>query len=173
MPPTSSSSPPPPISTKPISTRSPHRAQNNSAIYNIIYSYTGPKLTLIPYLQYSDVSAHPEIGIWRGAATYGAALLLVAKLTSRWSIGARGEIITSSTTHNIDPPQATDTNLLYGPASSATSFTLTPTYQHGHWFIRGEWATVTLINALPGDEFGPHGRANMQLRGLLECGFLF
>jgi hypothetical protein len=141
-------------------------AQNNSNIYNLIYTYTKGPLMVMPYLQYTLVA--PQPGLTRRAATYGAAVLASYAVTKSLSLGARLEVEASSGAGG-----ASATNLLYGPGSTAASVTLTPTYTIGRWFARADAAAVTIGHVAPGDGFGRTGNASTQLRGLLEIGFIF
>jgi hypothetical protein len=138
--------------------------QNNSAIYNVIYSYSSPAWMVSPYVQYTEVTAHPAIGIMHGASTYGGAVLVTRTLSDRFSLGARAEYI-ASTGHR--------TNLLYGAGSSAQSLTLTPTYKMGRWFVRADFSAVGIGNAGAGDGFGARGGAHAQGRVMVEAGYLF
>jgi hypothetical protein len=140
-------------------------AQNNSDIYNLIYTFTKGPLMVMPYLQYTVVAPHPALALPRRASTYGAAVLASYAVTKSLSLGARLELEGSS--------GASATNLLYGPGSSAASVTLTPTYTIGRWFARADAAAVAVGHLTPGDGFGRTGRAGTQLRGLLEVGFIF
>jgi hypothetical protein len=63
--------------------------------------------------------------------------------------------------------------VLYGPGSKAVSLTLTPTYQKGVFFVRGEASYVDVMSASPGAAFGLEGDARSQFRGAVETGFLF
>jgi len=49
--------------------------QNNSSVYNLIYTYTRDKLMISPYVQYNGVAARPAIGIDHAASLFGAAML--------------------------------------------------------------------------------------------------
>jgi hypothetical protein len=103
--------------------------QNNSSIFNLIYTHTSGPLTLTPYLQYSHVGRDDQLGINRSADTYGGALLVKYTLNSEWSLGARAEYLkTTGGTCGADTNCA-PTNLLYGAKSDAWSLSLTPTYQ--------------------------------------------
>ncbi len=144
------------------------RAQNNGAVYNLIYTYTRGDLMLSPYAQITEIPANPSVGIAHGAATYGAALLATYAVAKNFSLGARAEYEDST-----ESGQQDRTNLLFGPGSGAASITLTPTYMHGNWFLRSDLAAVRLTHATAGDAFGRYGNATIQLRGLLEAGYLF
>ncbi len=144
------------------------RAQNNGAVYNLIYTYTRGDVMLSPYLQATAVPANPSLGIAHGAATYGAALLATYAFDKNFSLGARAEYETSTADGLRDR-----TSLLFGPGSGAASITLTPAYMRDHWFIRADLAAVALTHATAGDAFGRSGDATTQLRGLLEAGYIF
>jgi hypothetical protein len=137
--------------------------QNNSQIYNLIYTHkTGP-WTVMPYLQYSSVDADASIGITDDAETYGAALLTSYAVNDSISIAARGEYIDSSG----------GSNLLYGADSSAWSFTVTPTYQKDAFFVRAEASYVGINDGVAGSQFGASGNEDAQGRLLIETGLVF
>jgi hypothetical protein len=143
--------------------------QNNGAIYNLIYTFTKGPLMVSPYLQYSAVPANRRIGIRNAASLFGGALLASYAVTPSFSLGARIEAESSSGTDG----SGAGTNLLYGPGSTAASLTLTPTYTHGHWFVRGDVSGVTIGHGARGDAFGSRGNTQSQLRCLLEAGYIF
>jgi hypothetical protein len=65
------------------------------------------------------------------------------------------------------------TDLLgYGRGSNAWSLTLTPTYQKGIYFIRGE-ASYVKVDNLTGFGFGPLANKDNQFRAAIETGVLF
>ncbi|MGH9354381.1 MAG: outer membrane beta-barrel protein [Terriglobia bacterium] len=142
--------------------------QNNSAIYNIIYTYSHEAWMVQPYFQYTDVPTNTNIGIAHGAATRGVALLTNYNFKHGVSLAGRTEYI-SSTGNAADGA----VNLLYGPGSGAWSITLTPTYQNHGFFIRGDFSVVRATSYTPGDGFGQHGLNRTQPRGVIEAGFLF
>ncbi len=143
-------------------------AQNNSSIYNIIYTHTAKNWLIQPYFQFTKVSEHPQIGIDRTTSSQGEAILGTYTLPHHMSMGGRFEYI-STTGNNIDGYA----NLLYGPGSNAVSITATPTYQKGAFFTRGEVSFVHTGSSTAGDAFGSHGNDTSQVRGMLEAGFLF
>lgn len=137
--------------------------QNNSQIYNLIYTHkTGP-WTLTPYLQYSSVDADASTGITDGAQTYGAALLASYSYNDQIRLAARAEYIDSSG----------GANLLYGADSSAWSFTVTPTYQKDAFFLRAEASIVEIDDGVAGSQFGASGNDDTQGRLMFETGFIF
>lgn len=147
--------------------------QNNSSIFNLIYTHTSGPLTLTPYLQYSHVGRDDQLGINRSADTYGGALLVKHTLNSEWSLGARAEYLkTTGGTCGVDADCA-PTNLLYGAKSDAWSLTITPTYQKGVFFARGELSYTGIGNLQPGSGFGRDLNQRDQVRALVETGILF
>ncbi len=142
--------------------------QNNSDIYNILYTYSHGPWTIAPYFQYTDVPTDLKIGVLQGAATRGGALLMNYNFKHGVSLAGRGEYISS--TGNAAESAV---NLMYGPGSGAWSITLTPTFQDNGFFIRGEFSLVRLTSFTPGDGFGPAGLNRTQPRGMVEAGFMF
>jgi hypothetical protein len=142
--------------------------QNNSRIYNAIYTYTKGPWILQPYFQYTNVPTNPAIGVVKGASTSGGAMLASYTFKHGFSLPVRWEYISSSGS------LADQTvNLLYGPGSAATSFTVTPTFQRGGLFIRGDLAYVHAISVTPGDAFSRTGLNQNQPRATAEFGFIF
>lgn len=142
--------------------------QNNSQVYNVIYTHTAGPWTLTPYLQYTRVPANDEIGIAHSASTLGAALFANYALDSHFSLAGRAEYIDSSGSVANGAP-----SLIYGPGSKAWSLTLTPTYQNGPLFVRGELSYVKASDTTPGFALGPDFSGTSQSRVMLEGGILF
>ncbi len=146
--------------------------QNNSDIYNLIYTYSSGPWMIQPYLQYTQVSANhnpnPASYVQRSTGTRGAAILASYSLTPHIALAARAEYIAST-------GNATDgaVNLMYGPGSKAWSITVTPTYQDHDFFARAEFSYVQASSYTQGDVFGPQGNNPTQARALFETGFLF
>jgi hypothetical protein len=142
--------------------------QNNSSIYNVIYTYSKGAWIVQPYWQYTDVPTNLKAGITKGATTNGGAILLSRAFSHGFSLPVRFEYIASS-------GSAADNavNLLYGPGSSGTSFTATPTFQYGGFFFRGDVSIVHAGSVTPGDAFGKTGIASNQGRAMAEIGFIF
>lgn len=140
--------------------------ENNSVMYALEYTYTKGNWIIQPYYQYSDVPTNLRIGIAQGATTESAAVLLSRLFKHGISLSGRAEAISSS-------GGAQTVNLLYGPGSSAWSLTVTPTYQHKRYFLRGDVSVVHTGSFTPGDAFGSAGTDANQPRGVLETGFLF
>lgn len=142
--------------------------QNNSTMYAVIYTYTKGPWIVQPYAQYSNVPTNPAIGVVDGARTWGGALLLSRKFKHGFSLGGRGEYITTS-----GSMAKQSVNLLYGPGSAAWSLTATPTYQYRRFFARGDVSVVRANNFTPGAAFGLIGMNQTQPRAVVEAGLLF
>lgn len=138
-------------------------AQNNSQIYDLIYSHTSGSWTISPTLQYTHVPQDVGIGLASSADSYGAAVAGKYSFNPQWSLGARAEYIDT----------AGGTNLAYGPGSNAWSLTVTPTWQQGIFFARGEASYVKATDTTAGSAFGSGGNDTSQARVLVETGVLF
>ena len=145
--------------------------QNNGQIYNVEYTYSHENWMITPYYQFTHVPANAAIGIPVSGSTNGGALLLNYNFKGGISLAVRPEYITSngSATSGL--------NLLgYGAGSGAFAFTVTPTYQKGGFFLRGDVSVVDARNVLvppAGAAFGPAGLNTKQVRGVVETGFMF
>jgi Putative beta-barrel porin-2, OmpL-like. bbp2 len=142
--------------------------QNNGSIYNVIYTYTKGSWIIQPYFQYSDVPTNASIGVLKGASTTGGAILASYAFKHGFSLPARFEYLTSSGTAAQNA-----VNLVFGPGSAGASFTVTPTYQAGGYFFRGDFSYTHASSFTPGDVFGPAGNNNNQFRAAVEMGFVF
>ncbi len=131
--------------------------QNSSSVYNLIYTYSKGNWMITPYYQYTDVPESDKIGVFASSHTNSGALLANYNFKHGISLAGRVEYIKSS---GGVPGASTDepsTNLLYGPGSSAFSFTATPTYVKDGFFIRGDFSYVHLSSITPGLGFGLAG----------------
>jgi Putative beta-barrel porin-2, OmpL-like. bbp2 len=142
--------------------------QNNGSIYNVIYTYTKGPLIIQPYFQYSSVPTNKTIGVIDGASATGGAILVSYAFKHGFSLPVRWEYISTSGSVAKD-----SVNLLYGPGSNATSLTVTPTFQQGGFFVRGDIAWVHAGSFTPGSVAGPNGTDNNQFRAVGEIGFIF
>ena len=142
--------------------------QNNGSMYAVIYTYTKGSWIVQPYFQFTDVPTNLKIGITKGAGTRGGALLVNHTFEHGFSLAGRGEYITST---GSVADQAV--NLMYGPGSAGWSATLTPTFQYGGFFFRGDLSFVRVSSFTPGYAFGPTGMNQNQPRAVAEFGFIF
>ena len=145
--------------------------QNNSMIFNLIYTYTHGNWIVSPYFQYTGVPKNANIGIAAGSHTDGGAVLLNYAFKHGFGLAVRPEYIKSSSGNLADP----NTNLLaIGPGTGAFAFTLTPSYAKDGFFARADFSIVHATNttaAFP--VFGPDGTKTDQPRGAIEVGFMF
>jgi Putative beta-barrel porin-2, OmpL-like. bbp2 len=142
--------------------------QNNSSIYNVIYTYTKGSWIVQPYFQYTNVPTDQKIGVMKGASTTGGAIMLNRTFKHGFSLPVRWEYISSS--GNVSEKAV---NLMFGPGSSGTSVTATPTFQYGGFFFRGDLSWAHAIDSAPGYAFGPGGLNQTQYRAVGEIGFIF
>lgn len=143
-------------------------AQSNSTIVNLMYTYNAAPWTITPYFQYTDVPKNTSLGFFHDASTVGFAVLANYSINDNWNFSGRAEYISSS--GSVANGAA---NLLYGPGSNAWSLTLTPTWQQGIFFVRGEGSIVEASSVAPGLAFGKSGNQKTQGRLMLEGGILF
>lgn len=142
-------------------------AQNNGGIFNLIYAWASGSWTVSPYLQYANVPTNVEAGIAHRAATVGGAVLISYALNDNWKFAGRAEYL------NSPGDSAGTPNLLYGPGSDAWSLTVTPTWQHGIVFARGEASLVGAGHTTTGFVFGTRLDRTSQMRLMIETGVLF
>jgi hypothetical protein len=142
--------------------------QNNGSIYNVIYTYNKGSWIIQPYWQYTNVPTNAKIGIVKGASTNGGAILVNHTFKHGFSLPVRWEYIGSSGTL-----AESAVNLMYGPGSKGTSITVTPTFQYGGFFFRGDVSYVHVSDITPGYAFGQGGTLKSQPRAAAEIGFIF
>jgi hypothetical protein len=143
-------------------TRTPF-LQNNSEIYNLIYTYKAGPWIIQPYFSATHVPINTSIGITSTASTFGGSVLSDYSLGRGFYLGARLEYIGTTGSNN----------LLYGPGSGAFAVTLTPAYQYRSFFFRGGFAWVRANNVTAGLGLGPSGTNNSQTRITIDAGILF
>ncbi len=141
---------------------------NNGSIYNIIYTYTHGPWIIQPYMQYTDVPTNKAVGVFDGAHTLGGAIMVSYAMKSGFSIPVRFEDLTTS-----GSVAQGSVNLLAGPGSGALSFTVSPTYQKGGFFVRGDVSVVHAFDLVPGFGFGSSFDDATQFRVMAEVGFIF
>jgi hypothetical protein len=141
-----------------------------SQIYDLMYSVTSGSWFFGPYLQYQhyDSTKAGGLTIAPGASDWGIGVLANYTISDTWSLGLRGEYEDSS---------GDGSAFIYGPGSDAWSFTVTPTWKKGIFFIRGEASYTTVGDyfkfAGVGAGFGKSGTKSDQFRALLETGIVF
>jgi len=145
-------------------------AQQNSSIFNLIYTYSNAPWTISPYIQYSSVPRDSKVFITNASESWAGALLVNYNVDSNWNLALRGEYIdTAGKNCNLG-----GCNLLYGASSHAWSLTFTPTFQYNVFYARAEMSYVS-SGGTPAF-FGPFGADldhHSQARGLIETGVQF
>lgn len=141
---------------------------NNGSLYFLSWAHNDGPFTSQAYVQLGHVPKDEALGIARGASTYGAALLGKYGVTGQLTLAARAEIIKSTGSLGNGAP-----SLIYGPGSGAWSLTVTPTWQKGIFFVRGEGSYVRAFDVVPGFGLGRDGDRHSQVRGMIEAGLLF
>jgi hypothetical protein len=142
--------------------------QQNSGIFNINYTYANGPWTVTPYFQFTNVERDLRIGILDSASTYGGAILAAYQFTDNFALAGRFEYETQS-----GRVGSGTTSLLYGPGSSALSFTITPTFTFDRFFVRGEYSHVEIFDVAAGFGFGRSGTRTNQDRYMIETGVTF
>lgn len=142
----------------------------NSSIISANYTYADGPWIVTPYIQYTNVERNGAL-LLDGAETFGVALLAGYAFTDNFSLAGRVEYITQSGNSRTGIPA--QTSVLYGPGSSAFSFTVTPTFTFDRYFVRGEFSTVQLYDIALGAGFGRSGLKTSQERYMIETGITF
>jgi len=134
-------------------------------IYNLMYTYSADPWTIGPYVQYQ----HFENTKYNGytyddhSSEWGIGVLASYQLDPNWSLNGRGEYEAAS---------GNGWALEYGPKSKAWSLTVTPTYQDGIFFARGELSYTGLSDQVYGYGFGRSGTKDNQFRAMFETGIV-
>ena len=151
------------------SSATPEVVNNDKDIFNLIYSYTSGQWVAQVYGQYADSGNSAAIGIGKDTSSTGFGVLVnYAVPNTSWNISARVEDESTS-----GSPTDGSANLLYGTDSKAWSLTITPSYQSGPLFIRGEVSWVGASSTTSGSAFGTSGTSTSQTRFAVETGILF
>ena len=141
-----------------------------SQIYDLMYSVTSGPWVFAPYVQYQHYDTLKAGGftIAPSASDWGVGVLGSYAFSDTWSLGGRVEYEDSS---------GDGSAFIYGPKSSAWSFTITPTWHKSIFFIRGEASYTTLSDYAKfgpiGLGFGKSGTKSDQARLMLETGIVF
>lgn len=142
--------------------------QSNGEVYVLGWTHTKGPLTVQFYAQVTRLPRDRSLGISRRASTYGAAVLGKYTVAKEFSVAGRAEYIQS-----MGSPANGAPSLLYGAGSGAWSLTVTPTWQRGILFVRGEGSYVRANSVVPGFGLGPDFDRRAQVRALIEGGILF
>ncbi|WP_375456414.1 porin [uncultured Methylobacterium sp.] len=153
-------------------------ALQNSSIVSLNYTYAAGPWIVTPYVQFTNVDPDAVLGFIGGAQTYGGALLASYAFTDNFALAGRFEYIAQSG-NRFNP--TSNVSLLYGQGSEAVSFTVTPTFTFGQYFVRGEYSRVEAYNITRGNVafgtlgtgFGRTGNRTSQDRYMVETGITF
>jgi len=143
--------------------------ENNGSMYAVIYTYNKGSWIVQPYWQYTNVPTNLKANVAKSNSTNGVAILVNHSFKKGFSLPVRWEYIGSSAKQN----DLSAVNLMYGPGSKGTSFTVTPTFQKGGFFFRGDLGYVHVSDITPGLAFGKNGDLKSQFRAMAEFGFIF
>lgn len=132
-------------------------------IYDLMYTYTADPVTFGPYVQYQhfDDTKYNGYSYNDSSSEWGVGVLASYQFTPNWSLNGRAEYETSS---------GNGWALEYGNKSKAWSLTVTPTYQDGIFFARGELSYTGLSDQTFG--FGKNLDKTDQFRALFETGIV-
>ena len=140
----------------------------NQSEYNLMYSRTAGKWQFSPYALWVSSPSCATLGYTKAESDYAVSLLGSYAFSSTASVGFRIEDAENQASTSDTSPNAF---LLYGPGSSATTYTLTPALKFGgNGIIRFEWSHVTVRNGIAGTIFGPSGSLTSQNRIGFEVG---
>jgi len=142
----------------------------NGQVFNLIYTHTSGPLVIQPYLQVQTTQDIPGISV-KGTLVAGA-ILAKYSFTPEISLAGRVEYESESGANDF---------IGFGTGSNAWSVTITPTYQHGIFFARGELSYTGIGSydrgcgfiSCRGVGFGILGDKSGEFRGVLESGFIF
>lgn len=126
-----------------------------SSIYDLMYTYSNAPWTVGPYVQYQTASDG-------GGDEWGVGLLASYQFTPTWSLNGRLEYEDSSNHSTLLP---------FGMGSNAFTATVTPTWQKGIFFVRGELSYTDLGSNSLG--YGKFDNKSDQFRAMLETGISF
>jgi hypothetical protein len=132
-------------------------------IYDLMYSYSADPWTIGPYVQYQhfDDTKYNGYSYNDSSSEWGIGVLASYQLDPNWSLNGRAEYEASS---------GNGWALEYGNKSKAWSLTVTPTYQDGLFFARGELSYTGLSDQTVG--FGKNFDKDNQFRALFETGIV-
>jgi hypothetical protein len=159
------------INTETVSSYATPPLQNNSTIYNLVFTHTSGPWTIVPTLQYTNVPSDAVTQVTQGNLsrsldTFGGGVYGIYTMDGGYSVAGRVEYIKAN-------GSATDAaSLLYGGDSSAWSFTITPTYQNKFFFARAELSYVKANSGTAGFMFGPTFSSDSMTRVMLETGVI-
>jgi hypothetical protein len=160
------------VNTETVASFATPPLQNNSSIYNLVFTHTSGPWTIVPTLQYTSVPSEAVKQVTAGGLnksldTFGGGVYGIYTMDGGYSVAGRVEYI------KANGSKSDAVTLLYGGDSNAWSFTITPTYQNKFFFARAEFSYVKASSTTPGFAFGTAGTSDSQTRLMLESGIIF
>lgn len=141
----------------------------NKREYDFMLTQTFGKLSLAPYVLYIQSPASAPLGYTSSESALGGVILAQYAWNGVYSVSGRFESLSN---HSATTDTSLNSDLVgYGPGSRATTWTITPEYHPGPFFVRAEYSLATVNNATVG--FGPMGLQTNQSRFLAELGVQF
>jgi len=144
-----------------------HVRSPGQQIYDLMYTYSADPWTIGPYIQYQKFDDHHSYPCHCDVSSgdeWGVGILGSYQLDPNWSLNGRFEYEAASggSPHYWALP--------YGQKSKAWSVTVTPTYQDGIFFARGELSYTGLSDFAVGA--GSSYDKDNQFRALFETGIV-
>lgn len=138
-------------------------------IYDLMYTFSSDPWTIAPYVQYQNFNDHPSYSCGgcklSSGSNWGIGILASYQIDPNWSLNGRFEY------EGASGGSPNFWGLEYGQKSKAWSLTVTPTYQDGMFFARGEVSYTGLSDQTFG--FGSALNKDSQFRALFETGIVF
>jgi hypothetical protein len=150
-----------------------HHRRPGQQIYDLMYTYSSDPWTIAPYVQYQAFNDHPSYSCGgcklSSGDEWGVGILGSYQFDPNWSLNGRFEYEAAS------GGSPNFWALIYGQKADAWSVTVTPTYQDGIFFARGELSYTGLSSyAHSGSTgyygFGRNGTKDNQFRAMFETG---
>jgi hypothetical protein len=136
----------------------------NSSVIGGYYSYTVGALNIAPELQYVYTGADSRSGLTQFSSNFTAALFAAYSFgKSPWSVGAWAEYFSSS------GPDF----WFISPGAKGFGVSISPTWQHKAFFVRGDLGVLRLTDLGTGPGFGANGADRTQATAALDFGVLF
>lgn len=143
----------------------------NKREYDFMLTQQYGKLQLLPYVLIVISPASLSQGYAKAESSAGLALLANYAASSASTVGFRFESFNNASA--ISDASSNADLVGYGPGSGATTWTITPQWHPGPFFVRVDFSKVTLRNFTPGLGFGATGASANQNRVMGELGVQF
>lgn len=136
----------------------------NSTLVGGYYDFTRGNLNLVPEVQYVYAKVDHQIGLNRFSSNFGAAIFGDYQFgNTPWSLGSFVEYFSSNGPDNW----------FLNPRAAGWGISVTPTWQHGHVFVRGNVGLLHLTRIGVGQGYGANSAGRNQMTAVLETGLMF